>query len=441
MPYVKTEFTEAGLFDSFISLVTTNGWTLKNRFKKVSYSPQFLQNSAFTPGQLVDFAIAEHVIFENALGNKFGMARVWKNSKLIFQNLDPQIRNAMSASITSSKTIQDVYDYLAAFFNVNEISIADMYFYMINDFSPLSKPYISSNQSDTTKDCLDVENLSGKPVGSGANVGWENTDYYPQNMQSPIVQVKLRNALNGNWWPDSKVRVEGLASDETVFLLVQCDNAAAYEGAEVPVVPIYFGQIEPLSDSDTMEPALWAGSAPTSKTYDYSDPTKKFITNPILPFGKTYPKNPGNGIDNIIVRRTKYGAYYQSFYLSWQTGPEAMPPDRQTTDGKRFPSAWKNEQNEEYSFRFNPSSYTKRIHVSRAYVLHPEEGVKGYLRDTVLLSPIGLINGDRLRLKKAACPNVYEIYRYQLVDAVCPATKRPATPYRPAAFGILQGEE
>jgi hypothetical protein len=443
LPYIKTELTEINLFDGIISLITANGWTLVERFKKAAYSSMYCGNSySYQPDTIVDFAVAEHIIFENALGNKFGMARVWKNQTLKMQDLPADIRSAMSAFNQSSKTIADVHDFIINLFDPDEISIADIYFYMLKDFTGVQQPYISANTSNTVNDSLDIENLSGEPININGYGKWDNKYTQPQNMQSPIVQVKLRsNALNGNWWPDSKVRVEGLVSDETVFLLIQCDNAAAYEGAEVPVVPVYFGQIEPLSPTDTMEPALWAGSAPTSKTYDYSNPNQKFVTNPIFPFGKTYPKNPGNGIDDIIVRRTKYGAYYQAYYLAWQTGPEAMPPNRQTSDGKQYPSAWKNQQNDEYAFRFNPSSYTKRIHVSRAYVIHPEEGVKGFLRDTVMLSPIGLINGDRMRLKKAACPNVYEIYKYHVVDAVSPMTKRPATAYRPAALGIFEKEE
>lgn len=442
LTYIKTEFTEASLFDSIVNQLTSNGWTLIKRLKKAAYPNGYVFGFFMDEYTILDFSIAEHVILENALGYKFGMARVWKNKSIVLKDLPTDLRLAMLGSTQTTKTILDVYNFIISKFNPDEISIADIYFYMLNDFEDIQQScYISANTNNTLNDSLDLENLYGEPVYSNGVGKWDNKGAKPQNMQSPVVQVKLRNTSTGNWWPDSKVRVEGLVSDETVFLLLQCDNAAAYEGAEVPVVPIYFGQIEPLSPTDTVEPVLWAGSAPTSKTYDYSDPTKKFITNPILPFGKSYPKNPGNGIDNIIVRRTKYGAYYQSFYLAWQTGPEGMPPDRKTADGKQFPSAWKNEQNDEYSFRFNPSSYTKRIHVSRAYVLHPEEGVKGYLRDTIMLSPIGLVNGDRLRLKKAACPNVYEIYRYQVIDAVCPMTKRPATPYRPAALGILEKEE
>jgi hypothetical protein len=441
LPYIKTEFTEESLFDSIINQLTLNGWTLVKRFKKVAFQPGYMAAMNFLDDTVLDFSIAEHVIVENALGYKFGIARVWKNTNVVLKDLPTDLRAVITGS-TTTKTISDVYNFFVNYFKSSEVSIVDIYLYMLKDFIdiPVSH-YISANASNTLQDSLDVENLSGRPVRKDSYTEWENTYAQTQNMQSPIVQVKLRNSLVGNWWPDSKVRVEGLISDETVFLLLQCDNAAAYEGAEVPVIPIYFGQVEPLSESDTMEPVLWAGTTPTSKTYDYSDPTKKFVTNPMLPFGKSYPKNPGNGIDNVLVRRTKYGAYYQAFYLAWQTGPEGMPPDRRSNDGKQFPSAWKNEQNDEYSFRFNPSSYTKRIHVSRAYVIHPEEGVKGYLRNMVVLSPIGLINGDRLRLRKAACPNVYEIYRYQTIDAICPMTKRPATPYRPAALGILEKEE
>ncbi|ONG75125.1 hypothetical protein BKK42_29620 [Bacillus cereus] len=56
----------------------------------------------------------------------------------------------------------------------------------------------------------------------------------------------------------------------------------------------------------------------------------------------------------------------------------------------------------------------------------------------ILLSPLGLLNGDRLKVRQNTCPDTHDIYRFFNVDAIAPITKRPATAYRPAGFGIFE---
>jgi PKD repeat protein len=50
------------------------------------------------------------------------------------------------------------------------------------------------------------------------------------------------------------------------------------------------------------------------------------------------------------------------------------------------------------------------------------------------------MNGDELKAVRDYCDdeNRYEVYSYYLVEGISPLTKRPATPYRPAALGILK---
>lgn len=89
-----------------------------------------------------------------------------------------------------------------------------------------------------------------------------------------------------------------------------------------------------------------------------------------------------------------------------------MPPDRKGVNGGQYPLAWQSHDNDEYKYQFNPSVYSGRVHTSRAYVVHPDEGVRGFLPHMVLLSPLGLLNGDKLKVRKNTCPDTFDIYRF-----------------------------
>ncbi|MGG4144838.1 PKD domain-containing protein [Paenibacillus algorifonticola] len=204
--------------------------------------------------------------------------------------------------------------------------------------------------------------------------------------------------------------------------------------------------------SDDMAPAaLFAGTAyhkegaaleaslKRSAELDYDDvQLKQEILQPIM---KDYTSYPSNGIDSVMVKRTKYGARYQAHYLSWNIPSNVMPPSREDQDGKKHPRAWNNYENDVYKYQFNPSRYSDKAHSSRALLIHPEDGTYGTLRNVILVSPLSIMNGDELKAVKNHCDveNKYEVYAYYLVEGISPLTKRSATGFRPAGLGILKG--
>lgn len=264
------------------------------------------------------------------------------------------------------------------------------------------------------------------------------------------MKVTLRNTnLQGidaqtNWWPDSLVRINGQVDESRVVLLIQADNTPAFENNVVPVTPLYMGQLESYANDDTLGDALWAGTAfdtgneAASHKFDFNDPKPYRNVESYMPVMKSYPRSPGNGIDNVIIKRSRLGARYQAHYIAWNVAPNSMPPDRVGKDGGQYSLSWQSQDNDEYKYQFNPSVYSNKVHTSRAYIVHPDEGVRGYLPYMILLSPLGLLNGDRLKVRKNTCPDTHDIYKFFNVDAISPITKRPATAYRPAGLGIFE---
>src|SRR6185312_4786589 len=74
------------------------------------------------------------------------------------------------------------------------------------------------------------------------------------------------------------------------------------------------------------------------------------------------------------------------------------------------------------------------------YLVHPEEGVRGYLRGAVGLNFANL-NASELRIRQDNCPDkIFDVYQCVPVSAVSPLTKRPATHFRPMGLGLFKEE-
>lgn len=176
-----------------------------------------------------------------------------------------------------------------------------------------------------------------------------------------------------------------------------------------------------------------------SGNFDFDDVSLK--QDVILPVMKDYKEYPSNGVDSVMVKRTKYGARYQAHYLAWALPPNLMPPTRQDADEHKYPRAWNRYDNAAYHYQFNPSRYSEKAHSSRAMLIHPENGKFGTLRNVILVSPLTIMNGDELQAVKDNCApeeGKYQTFSYYLVEGISPLTKRPATAFRPAGLGILR---
>lgn len=474
MPFIDTtpatftpKVTEADIQVRLGELLATAGWKVAANFKKVTFDANITRdNYTGLAGTDIDIYVAEHFIYENTEGKMMGVAVMgnWAQNLGILRSMN----KSPDGGAVGGGVALDVFGEWAT----NEFrkfrSPQTLYVYMVEKLVGLIPnspdvvlPWVTA--TDLKRAALDIEvEESTWVTGSGSYPSFTVTKAEGTRMQSPIMQAGLRTNLledyyddtlnyaiqNTNWWADSEISIKGHLTGTNMFFLVQCDNVPAPEGNLVPLIPLYFGKMETIEDGDDAY-AMFTGSVPivastTGATldsklkaiseYDYDSTATKQPN--IMPLMKTYPKYPANGLDNIMVSRGKLGARYQAYYLSWNAPANDITPTRSSVDGKRdYPRAWNNAENPLYKFSFNPSRYSQKVHTSKLYVIHPEEGVRGALKDTIALSALSF-NANKLRVKKAHCPDEFDVFRYFLVEGVSPLTTKPGTQYRPAGIGL-----
>ncbi|WP_068794067.1 PKD domain-containing protein, partial [Brevibacillus laterosporus] len=245
--------------------------------------------------------------------------------------------------------------------------------------------------------------------------------------------------------------VFGIDAKSTITIEVQ---STAGVNAYPPVSARVWLDFTISTDKGGKPAALFAGSAISKKgasvdnalrasaAFDYDDYDDANWQDTLLPILKEYPVHASNGIDSVMVKRTKYGARYQSYYFSWNVPPNSMPPLRETKKKEKHPRAWNNYMQELYKYQFTPSRYSEKAHASKAMLIHPEDGAHGTLRHVIFVSPLPIMNGDELAVADQYCDvdgnHKYLIYSYYLVEGISPMTKRPGTSFRPAGLGILK---
>lgn len=446
MAYIDGQLKEGTLVNDLKALILANGWTFEKSFKKVTYPSNLaLVNSGYQADSPVDFDIAEHHIFKSASGLYYGIAKTSKYTEVY-----GTLPNKPYTTPDNEKLLRQ---YIAGKYKPFGKE-CNLFFYMLDKVPAVADGGVIGHGHNTygaaiIRTVIDVEVYDGSLVGTGSGAVYQ-TISDPDTFQSPFVKSTLRNSnltgtnVDSNWWPDSVVRVKGFIDSETLFIVLQADNTPAFQNNVVPSVPIYWGKFESFKVGDTGNHALWAGTAfdtgneSASHQFDQKDPTPYRRVADYLPLEKTYPNYPGNGIDNIIVKRSELGSRYQAYFLSWNTAPQTMPPDRVGKDGGQYPLSWTTQDNDEYKYKFNPSMYSQKIHTSRAYLVHPDEGVRGYLPRMVILAPLGLVNDDKLKVRTNSCPDEFDIYRFFLTSAISPVSKRPGTAFTPAGIGIYE---
>ncbi|NGQ95323.1 hypothetical protein G3578_09165 [Brevibacillus sp. SYP-B805] len=480
MPYVDTmlninnenpsggvyKVREAFFASDLANILMKFGWTLKVNFNKVCIPSQFAPGAYGgipDPNSFMSIAVGEHFIFESGAASAadktyFGVATLayWTEE----YGLIPVASQPHNSMVEFGKWAADRSNGFQ--------KRGTLYFYVLEDLKGLETKldaegnlvlsWTQSSETGLTNCALDIEITGTEWVPVDGIQTWrvKPDGYDPYRMQSPIVPAGFRlssledfynealkmNVYNTNWWYDSEISVRGYVDSETVFLIMQSDNVPAFELNKVPSIPFYFGRLDPFDPNDKAC-AMFAGSVPPGvldvSTFNYDDEAIKF--DPIFPVMKNYPAYPANGIEQVMLSRSKQGARYQAYYLSWNAPSNNMPPSR-SNGSKDYPRATSNFQTDIYKYQFNPSLYTGKVHTSKIYVVHPEEGVRGSLTKVLALPAINF-NAQKLRVRQdgnCADPR-YDVYRYAVVDGVSPLTKRPGTPFRPAGVGIFSHVE
>ncbi|WP_068498930.1 hypothetical protein [Paenibacillus kribbensis] len=442
--------TEADLQPRMGELLATAGWKVAANYKRVIFDANITHPSDLVRNYTnFRITVAEHFIYSNKENQSFGIA--------IAGTWYPRLADYVKRPDKDS--YKQFGEWATNEFRKYRLSHT-LYVYMLEDLKGL-KPdgadlvlaWNDNSEAGQLRAALDIEVEESAWKTTTSSPMFTVTKAEGARMQSPIMQAGLRYKLmesyynnsfnypvqNTNWWSDSEIAVKGTLSDTNFFFTIQCDNVPAPENNLVPIIPLYFGKLDPVEEGDNVY-ALFAGTVPIRDTvngvatFDFDDTTSR--QPHIMPLLKSYPNFPANGLDNIMVNRAKQGARYQAHYLSWNSPPNLMPPARTSVDGKKdYPRAWNNAENPLYKYTFNPSRYSGKVHTSKVYVIHPEEGVRGTLKDTISLAAFSF-NANKLRVKRTHCPDEFDVYRYFLVEGISPLTKKPGTQFRPAGIGL-----
>lgn len=485
LSYVDTYIKEGTVQEDLADLLSTAGWVISKTFYKVAFNGSLLWTVPSQNDFTTNIVAAKHVILSNPNLPKtnLGVAIIGSMNPL-WSKVTSKPTGGLNAAgdfnafATWVKTEVEKVEPLPTDTNrmTKFFSPAALYFYIIENIPSVAEDSWTALPAgdDLERTALDVEVWEGGYKKTSEIPSYKVVYFDPElgAMQSPVSKCILRfnkspledlyNETydvfqnNTNWWFDSDISVKGFIDTNAAFFVMHADTVPAWEDNVVPSIPFYLGKVEPFQKEDGTyydyeSIAFFAGSCPESTVItkipekDYDDYLKSAYQTTIFPLLKDYPRHPSNGVDTVTIQRAKQGARYQAYFLSWNTAPNAMPPDRQnkhitdfTGDGfdRDYPRAWNNFESEEFKYQFNPSRYSDKIHTSKIYVAHPEEGLVGSLYHAIGLSPIGIMSGKIRVLIDPCAANKYEYYRYYIVDGVSPLTKRPGTVYRPIGLGL-----
>jgi len=447
-------------------------WTIagttatKHNFFKLAFD-NALNNPSSSPlaDDLFEVVLARHYVYANREGKVLGLAmkatREFKYSE-ISANATTAARADVLTFVNSLAGSEWFYEQL-----VGLITNTVWHFYVAEAEPVLTARFETVDtdkklikmafDADIERAALDIEVYkTAWESNTGGGFDFKIKDANMAIFQSPITNSIMRTAhmedlyseaystehLHTNWWEDSEIRIQGLIDENNCFLTIQSDNVPAWEGGAVPTIPLYFSKIDPLDPGDDVYGFFTGTVAANDESlaaiaaFDYDDPSRVNFAKSYMPILKTYPGKPSNGIDTVMISRSKLGSRYQEYFLSWNTAPNLMPPLREQ-DGKQYPRAWNNSSSVAANFQFNPSRYSNKVHSSKVYLVHPEEGARGSLLHTIGLSALNF-NSGKLRVRKQNCPDkLYDVFRYHLIEGVSPLTKRPGTPFRPIGMGIF----
>lgn len=511
MPWVQEELRHDHLIDDLWTVVLRrfedeagNKWWVdfnteieKLDLWKVVYEPGLFSvngNGDYIPNYTMEdveeggmIAITRHTIIKRWDGQLLGLAQ--STGALKFFPLEYS-DDAATFLAELQKTFYDTVDYTT------------LYTYMLDEY--LHYTHHVTDDGDVMPITYIVEDTGVGVARSSLDIEFHTEDVYEPTMyQSPVMAIdlihgrtynvgiigKLNYKTDTNWWDDSKIKVFGNVDSRSFCLILRADTAPHWHDNKVPQTPFFFGDLV-LRDGKTYPVAMFGGKA-VDKFFDF-DSSVVTEDTAIMPVTRNYINYPGNGVDNVILKRTKYGARYQAHYLSWETPPNEIPPKRYvleftpdviekmeiTRDSKNseaigldtysiklvsknpdrkevhyyagcsylviddkeiceitainvetnslivrrenpqeFPQgivvkglteeaveaikkkgvrAWNNLRQGYSGFTPHPSRYSGKVHTSRVYLVHPEDGVVGQLPNMVATYSVNIYDGTKL---------------------------------------------
>lgn len=177
----------------------------------------------------------------------------------------------------------------------------------------------------------------------------------------------------------------------------------------------------------------------------------------LSPIARNYHDNieVGDGLSNVIVRRTKDDKYFRPHVFLWLAPPHySIPEEKEYSAGDEgivFERVGGMSTKKSYAYQFNPSRYSDEIDGSPVYIADLETGLYGRLPHIIFLNPLSMVDGDGLDVVNECeqCPGgeePYGVVKYtfrQITASHTPMTypinpqgKIHASAYRPAGIGV-----
>lgn len=174
---------------------------------------------------------------------------------------------------------------------------------------------------------------------------------------SPDVPVVYWRSTTAQVDTEKQVVYYGSITRNRIALVMYGDPALDFDGYLVAF--LYLGRLVPFPESfeDIDGNFVLMGSADISYS---SDP-------------QTYGERTSNGIDTVMVFKTRSGLRYQQHELAFVTQRPQM-----TLEDKGF----------------NPSAWTEKYHLSPIYVVHGYEGYRGMLEDVLGVQAHNVVHLD-----------------------------------------------
>lgn len=383
-----------------------------------------------------NICITRHVIF-----------RRWDNQLLGFA------QSTGTVKVDTSELPKEKKELFKGFVQMYKdlIQYTTLYAYTVDEYTGFT--HALTTEGKAAPITVMYEDAGSGVFNSSLDIEYHSDDeFYPNMMQSPIVTMnlkgdtnehiakigKLNYRANTNWWGDSLVQLKGVFDETSCFFTLKVDSAPGWEDNLVTLVPFFFGNLVREDTPRTSTPIALLGGRQVGKFFDYDN--VETVTDTLQPTTRNYVEHPSNGIESIMIKKSKYGARYQKHYLKWQAPPHLMPPTREEirkvkeAEGtekeeemaRKYPRAWNYLRYGYYQYSFHPSRYSEDMKVSRAYVVHPEDGTLGFIPNIILAPLINLSEGTILK-KPNWCADCAEA-KYQPESPI----EVPITPWDPS---------
>jgi hypothetical protein len=221
----------------------------------------------------------------------------------------------------------------------------------------------------TTTKVIDVHN-SGSIMD--AVYGEKRVDYI---LPSPYTVVSFTpdNKFTNEWKRDSIMYMYGNGNRDRIAMFMRIDPSG--NPVKALFVPIYIGRLQIVAGvSKPRKNMVILSGCRSGNEFIWSKDKK--VGDKLLDYGD----NTSNGNKTVQLAQNYSGAMYQHHYLAFITHDKMFDP---MDEG-----------------RFNPSVYSGKYHLSRMYIVHPNDGYVGALDDIYAVHPKNIQQADELEITK-----------------------------------------